>query len=258
MVLALLITTTGCKMSDGERREPINVGEYIAQNVIGNYGEILSEVDRALIADWYLSTDDEALRKEICQRLLHHSDYEILFENDTVSIIYRYIYKPREEERVVVVDQYTTDGKLLSEGGEWSPTYRLAYDRKIKSNDEGGYAITSVKGGNNARQVECNLNISNVELDTKYGIRYDVDGSLSESYLNPEAEYNEYLSYDSEITETLERITENTSLIRFNSGAIHAVLNDKRDNKCDEIDIRFKKQRSAEVTYMGVGGSITY
>ena len=262
IILAALITTTGCRMSSGETREPIEVGEYIAREVVRNYIGTQVEVERALIADWYLSTDDEVLRKDICDRFLPNisEEYEVHYENDTVRILYRYIYKPREEERVVVLDEFVTNGKLLSEGGEWSSRYGGIARCMIIGNEDGSYDVV-----NNSPLEEWDqdwthgLHLSNVELDIESGIAYDIDGNLNAYYHDSTSDRNVYLCYETEITETLEcRAYVNSQKIRFNSGAIHVVCDDKRNGKHDEVDIKFKKADSADVSYLNEVGTIEY
>jgi hypothetical protein len=69
IMLALVMGATGCKMTDGYEREPIEVGEYIAQEVVRRYNATASTAEEAVIADWYLSTEDEELREKIGKQL---------------------------------------------------------------------------------------------------------------------------------------------------------------------------------------------
>ena len=256
MALAVLITTTGCRMTNGERREPIDVGEYIAREAVYNTIGKLKEVDIALIADWYLSTDDEVLREEICDRLLpYNNDYEVHFENDTVRVLYRYIYKPRDEERVTVVSEFVTNGKLLSEGGEWGFVHGALDGSKIISNGDESYDIINKESQEGST---LDLQLSNIELDIKSGITYDVDGGFGVAYHDTTADSNIYLSYNTKITEPLKYIHAIAQLHNFKSGAIHVECDDKRDGRHDVVDIRFTKSRTAEVLYLGEVGSIEY
>ncbi|MBQ6613473.1 MAG: hypothetical protein IIX19_07120 [Alistipes sp.] len=239
IIVVLMMGATSCKMTEGQEREPIEVGEHIAKEVIANYKNRLSYMNRALVADWYLSTEDEALRNEITDKFLPYGyEYEITHSNDTVHIFYRYIYIPRDEERMVELNRYITDGKLLSEGGTWQT---VNYNAQITPAEE-GYRFTT---------TDSDLAIMNVEYDANEGINYTIDGLVNASYKQNS------ISLDSEITTTLEHKYSNRNSI-FKSGAISAVCDDERTGTHDEVKITFKSYYKANVEYRGQMGSVSY
>lgn len=247
IMLALVMGATGCKMTDGYEREPIEVGEYIAQEVVRRYNATASTAEEAVIADWYLSTEDEELREKIGKQLsnVYYNDCDVEVENDTVRIVYHYIYKPKNEEREVVLGQFTTDGKLLSEGGTWI----CQNNCKIKGNADGSYTITDEDPSGS---IECELQLSNVELDVESGISYDMDGHLNIFYHRSTADKDVYLSYKTEITETLKHHRGSG----FQSGAIYTLCDDWRYDRHDEVEIRFTSSKRVRVIYLGEEGSI--
>jgi hypothetical protein len=247
IMLALVMGATGCKMTDGYEREPIEVGEYIAQEVVRRYNATASTAEEAVIADWYLSTEDEELREKIGKQLsnVYYDDCDVEVENDTVRIVYHYIYKPKNEEREVVLEQFTTDGKLLSEGGTWICQNYW----KITGNGDGGYTITD---DDPSGSIECELQLSNVKLDVESSMSYNLDGYLNVFFHRSTADKDVYLSYKTEITETLERHRGRG----FKSGTINAVCDDWRYDRHDEVEIILTSSKNARVIYLGEEGSI--
>jgi hypothetical protein len=248
IMLALVMGATGCKMTDGYDRKPIDVGEYIASEVLSSYKFAMSEAEAAIIADWCLSTEDDQQREKICEFLPYHAyeDYEVSFKNDTVRIFYRYFHRPTNEEQEHSVKRFVTDGKLLSEGGTW----KLVNHGQITGNVDDGYCVVADEPSG---VILCNLQLSDVELDVDHGVSYDLSGYLNVAYHTSNADKSVYLGYDTEITEPLKRYRSP----RFKSGSIHAVCDDKRDGRHDELDIIFTSPSSANVVYLGQQGSIS-
>jgi hypothetical protein len=250
IMLALVMGAAGCKMTDGYERNPIDVGVYIGQEVVQRYQSTMYYADKAIIADWYLSTEDEELCEKIGKYLssFYYDNCDVELENDTVRIVYHYIYKPTNEEREVVLDQFTTDGKLLSEGGTWI----LQNYCTITSNGDGGYIVTD---NDPSGSIECELQLTSIELDAESGISYDLEGYLNIFYHRSTADKDVYLSYETDITETLVRQNDSSSAI-FKSGAIHAVCDDWRYDRHDEVEIIFTSSKRVRVIYLGEEGSI--
>jgi hypothetical protein len=251
IIAALIIGATSCQMTEGTEGEPMDIGKYIAQNTISSYVKILTDLDRALIADWFLSSEDEALRQGIIDKFLPHSyDYEITHTDNVVQILYRYTYTPRDEERVVVVDSFKTDGKLLSEGGRWIHEYT----NSTITVDNGEYHLKLL-----GKVIDCRLTAQDIEMDIERGISYKLDGGMRVSYYSYGVNENCDVVLDTEIVSTLEYTYNAQRKAKFNNGGkIEAICYDSRVDRRDEVMIEFKDNYNAQVVYLGETALIKY
>lgn len=257
-MVALLMATTGYRMSIGETREPIDVGEYIAHHAIDLYQEELTECNGALIADICLSTEDESARKEIINAFYDYGyNYDVTFVNDTVRITYSYHDRWSDELIVRTYRTYPTNGKPLSEGGEWNlSSYRYG-DYVIVGDGKGGYTLVV-----ESPSATCRLNLSNTMWSNEEGLTYDVEGMFDIAYNESDGEKRTYLTYNTAIAEPLRHCAKSNNYaneISFEGGIINIECNDMRDNRHDDVELTFaSSERHAEVKYLDKVSSIKY
>lgn len=251
LIAALLMGATSCEMTDGETREPIDVGEYIGRHTITRYMYELENFDYAIIADWYLSTEDEALRTKISNKYMAYQN-SLVTMDEKGNLLIQYIYHNswNANDNVYTYRRFITDGKLLSEGGVWSDDYGAAQNNAtIRRNEDGTYSYIL----NNQNQV-YKLTISNLKCDIQDGITYNVEGSIF--HIDGDVEYPKVI-LDTEITETLTYIKNYSNNSRFKSGKIYIKCDDWRIDRCDEVTLTFEKRGSAIVNYLGQVGTIS-
>ena len=252
MIVALLMGATSCEMTDGETREAIDIGECIGRHTIELYECELHNFDDAIIADWYLSTEDEALRKDISNKcMMYENSFVTIDEDDTVRIQYNYHSNWNANDEVRTYMEFTTDGKLLSEGGVWSTTGTQEYRAKIIGNEDGTYSYIL----DNQNQG-YKLTISDLKCDIQDGITYKVDGTIF--HIDGDVESPKVI-LDTEITISLEYIKSGWNRSGFEAGGKIAVeCDDRRIDRRDEVVLTFKKGYSVEVSYLGQVGTIKY
>ena len=251
MIAALLMGATSCEMSAGETREPIDVGEHIGRHTIERYKYELEKFDYAIIADWYLSTEDEVLRTKISNKYMAYEN-SLVTMDEKGNILIQYIYHNHWDanDNVYTYRRFATDGKLLSEGGVWSNDYGAAENNAtIRRNEDGTYSYI-IDNQNQAYK----LTISNLKCDIQDGITYNVEGSIF--HIDGDVEYPKVI-LDTEITETLTYIKNYSNNNRFKSGKIDIKCDDRRIDRCDEVTLTFEKRGSAIVNYLGQVGTIS-
>lgn len=252
MIAALLMGATSCEMSDGETREPIDVGELIGRHTINLYKYELEKFDYAIIADWYLSTEDEALRTKISNKyLVYENSFVTMDEKGNILIQYIYHSNWNANDNVHTHRRFITDGKLLSEGGVWSVDHGAAENNAtIRRNEDGTYSYIL----DNQNQV-YKLTISNLKCDIQDGITYNVDGSIF--HINGDVESPNVI-LDTEITETLTYIKNYSNNNRFKSGEIYIKCDDRRIDRMDYVELTFHGADRARVKYLNETSDIQY
>ena len=243
-LIAPVLLLASCEVNQGETHEPMDVGEYIARHTTSLYVGILQDFfDYAVIADWYLSTNDEALKEEIHNRFMPY--YAIVMEDNIVRFQYSYNWdnNPR------TFREYVTDGKLLREGGKWKIVGSEQTLVEIEATD-GVYGFTA-----STLAYESAFTISSLECDKDTGIDYVVEGWLNSNYNG--YDYRDVL-ITSEITAPLEYGASNYYRSHLLSGSIAILCEDKRINSRDEVKVTINAANYAEVEYLGERATIEY
>ena len=240
-LIAPVLLFASCEMTEGETREPMDVGKYIARRTIKCYIETLQEYfDYAVVADWYLSTEDEELKERIANRFMPY--YQIVAEEGFVRFKFSYSWSdgtPRYYR------EYITDGKLLSEGGEWKIVASDEIQAVIKATD-GIYSFTST-----SQDYENLFTIGSLECDINNGISYTVDGWLN----GDNGDYGNWkeakVLVSTEITTPLHYRSNSFNHNFFTEGSMDIICDDKRIDRRDEVTVTFKTYSTAEVEYLG-------
>lgn len=244
-LIAPVLLLASCEVTEGETREPMDVGGYIARHTMSLYVGILQDFfDYAVIADWYLSTEDEALKEEIYNRFMPY--YAIVMEDNIVRFLYNYKWDSNPR----TFREYVTDGKLLREGGKWKIVGSEQTLVEIEATN-GVYSFTTSKP-----DYESAFTISSLECDKDTGIDYVVEGWLNSSY-NVYGDDSDVL-ITSEITAPLEYGASSYYRSHLLSGSIAILCEDKRINSRDEVKVTINAANYAEVEYLGERATIEY
>lgn len=253
MALALLMGATSCEMTNGEEREPIDIGECIGRYTIALYDAELDAFDQAIIADWYLSTEDEALHKEIASKYMLYDNSFVtpIDEEGVVRMQYDYYNRWADKNEVRTFREFVTDGKLLSEGGVW----------RLKGAQEEGFTISGNEDGTFSYVIDnqnqfYKLVISNLNYEMKDGITYNVDGSII--HIDGDAESPKII-LDTEITQTLEYVRNSYRVGGFKPGGTIAIeCDDRRIDRVDNVELTFRGLSVARVKYLNQTSDIKY
>ena len=184
LCISTLLLLTSCKVSNGEQREPIEVGHGIVHWTEENLMKVSNMLESIFIIDLYLTTDP-ALREEIFGERLKNSVVE--YDTTTNTILEGYCYVDG------TVDYYrtiATDGLLLSEGGTW----RVNGQGTTITSDGGVMTATIDTKFNDNSQVDAKLRIEEYGYDKEKGafdVKYDGD-----IYIVEQREYTYTLSID--------------------------------------------------------------
>ena len=240
-LIAPVLLLASCEVTEGETREPMDVGKYIARRTIYYNIQTLQEYfDYAVVADWYLSTEDEELKERIANRFMPY--YQIVAEDGFVRFKFSY---PSSDGTPRYYREYITDGKLLSEGGEWKIVASDEIQAVIKATD-GIYSFTST-----SLDHENLFTIGSLECDINNGISYTVDGWLN----GDNGDYGNWkeakVMVSSEITAPLHYRSNYFNHNFFSEGSMDIICDDKRIDRRDEVTVTFKTYNTAEVEYLG-------
>lgn len=240
-LIAPVLLFASCEVVEGDEREPMDVGKYIARRTIYYNIQTLQEYfDYAVVADWYLSTEDEELKERIANRFMPY--YQIVAEEGFVRFKFSY---PWSDGTPRYYREYITDGKLLSEGGEWKIVASDEILAVIKATD-GVYSFTST-----SEDHENLFTIGSLECDINNGISYTVDGWLN----GDNGDYGNWkeakVLVSTEITTPLHYRSNSFNHNFFTEGSMDIICDDKRIDRRDEVTVTFKTYSTAEVEYLG-------
>ena len=243
-VLLALTTLTSCKMSDGQDREPIDIGEYVASMALVHYKyDAADQVTHALILDWYLSTGDESIATKF------FGDYGVeRLESGDVALIR---YFAHADPRTVI--SFATDGKLLSEGGTWVVNGYSNIEITIASKGEGKYKYTIASY---TRLYDYGIDIEVLACDLLEGLKFKMDGYIDFDVTSGVANVNTRAELTSDITESLVYHVADKYHSCFLEGSIYAVYEDPIHDIVDKVTIRLNGTNEADVSYMGFSGKV--
>ena len=253
ILAAALTLATSCKVSEGGTPNTMAVGKIIGEECITIYTQTLTDLDYALICDYFLSANGEENIVDVGYVFLRYFNtrynYKIVRDGSKIDIICTYsLYNSTTSYEIA---SFATDGKLLSEGGVW--TTLLTTDKvTITTDNEGGYIYKSEDEAHN-----FSLQISNVAIDSVEGITYDISGSISYIYNYQKPQSSVILT--TQIVEPLSyKCGSDQPTFLFERGEIEAVCEDNRYNSVDEVRISFTQSNKAFIHYRGQSDSISY
>lgn len=243
-VLLALTTLTSCKMSDGQDREPIDIGEYVASMALIPYKyDAADQVTHALLLDWYLSTGNEG----IVSKFFDDYTVEQLESGDVVLIRKMAHTDPR------AVISFATDGKLLSEGGTWIVNGYSNIEITIASKGEGKYKYT----------IECQTRLYDYDIDIELiscsmeeGLKFKMDGYIDFDVADGRTNVGSPAEMTSDITESLVYHVSDKHHSCFLEGSIYAVYEDPNHDIVDKVTISLNGTNEANVSYLGHNGKI--
>ena len=243
-VLLALTTLTSCKISDGQDREPIDIGEYVASMALIPYKyDAADQVTHALILDWYLSTGNES----IVSKFFDDYTVERLESGDVVLIRKMAHADPR------AVISFATDGKLLSEGGTWTVNGYSNIEITIASKGEGKYKYTIVCL---TRLYDYDIDIELISCSMEEGLKFKMDGYIDFDVTSGVANVNTRAELTSDITEPLVYHVADKYHSCFLEGSIYAVYEDPNHDIVDKVTISLNGTNEANVSYLGHNGKI--
>ena len=246
LAIALVaMLATACVRGEGTMdRQPIDLGKAIAREADGRLEGTNRDICWALAADMYLSTESEERRALICNNIYPYANLtpQLSENRDSVFLVYNDSGRVR--------NTYTTNGKLLSEGGEWDLGYAgltlAVVDGviELRTNDESGN--------------QYKLNVSNWSFDTS--MHYELSGSVyyiynSDSSKALNVEIEDVLHYTSKRTRT----TYATSEIGFCDGIVNATYTDSWAGYNDKVRMTYgdEDEKSITVEYLGERATIS-
>ena len=246
-IAAITLLATSCAIEDGSmERKPIDVGKAIAREAHQRLSYASKDICWALAADTYLTTNDEKIRTEIRTRIYGGSLTPRLSEDrDSVLLVW-------DDGRVR--SAYPTDGKLLSEGGQWklwsdSELTLTAYDGviEVRTEDNGE------TGANNSYK----LDVSNWEYDS--AVNFELSGTVEWVY-NRDASKRLSVEIEDTIhyTSKQHRTHYSSYGIGLYDGVINALYTDTWAEYHDEVTMTYGEEsdNSIVVSYLGDKSSI--
>ena len=243
-VLLALTTLTSCKINDGDNREPIDIGEYVASMALVHYKyDAADQVTHALILDWYLSTGDESIATKF------FGDYGVeRLESGDVALIR---YFAHADPRTVI--SFATDGKLLSEGGTWTVNGYSNIEITIASKGEGKYKYTIVCL---THLYDYDIDIELISCSMEEGLKFKMDGYIDFDVADGRVNVGSPAELTSDITESLVYHVADKYHSCFLEGSIYAVYEDPNYDIVDKVTISLNGTNEADVSYMGFSGKV--
>ena len=235
------IFATSCAVAEGNmERQPIDVGKAIAREANARLESVSSDICWALAADKYLTTDDERLREDIYQNVFRgYLTPRINEGRDTVSLV---------NSNGATYYTYTTDGRLLSEGGKWQSWYE---GNIIEATESGVIEVRSYENMN-----EYSLDILNWAAERN--IDFELSGSVA-FYYNSEGSKKLSIEIDDTIhyTSKLRNNRYGNRAIGLYDGNLNVVYSDTWAGYNDEVKLTYGEQteESVKVEYMDQTGS---
>lgn len=239
-VLLVLTTLTSCKISEGQEREPIDIGEYVASIALSNYKDnVARDVAHALILDWYLSSGDEAVVKKF------FGEYEVVSKDTEVALIRHFTYA---NSRVLI--SFTTDGKLLSQGGSWVMNGYSGIVITIASKGYGEYKYTIVS---DEHVIDYDVDIEVLGCNLEDGLRFSMNG-----YVDVDIDLNTDIEVllHSNIKEAVEFHVVDDGRSYFKVGGINAICENVGLGIVDRVYIQFDGDNSCNISYNGFRGEL--
>ena len=230
---------TSCVVADGNmERQPIEIGRAIGYEAHNRLESVNQAICWALAADEYLSTEDESVRSDIYQNIFRCNLTPTINETrDRVTLVF---------ESGLAYYTYTTDGRLLSEGGKW----RSWHDITIEAKEGGVYEVRSITEESIYNKYV--LDIHNKVMD-EY-LEYDMSGSVEFVY-NSDASKQLSIEIDDKISYTsqLRSNRYGNRAIGFYNGKLNVVYSDIYAGYCDEVKLTYgqKNDESVKVEYLG-------
>ena len=243
-VLLVLTTLTSCKISDGQDREPIDIGEYVASMALIPYKyDAADAVAHALILDWYLSTGDESVMRKF------FGDYIVeSLESGDVALIRKMTHT---DPRTVI--SFATDGRLLSDGGTWVVNGYMNIEITIVSKGDGRYKYTVVS---ETRLVDYDIDIELISRSLDEGLKFKMDGYVDFCVRGRETNVGSSAKVTSDIVEPLVYHVVDEYHSCFLEGSIYAVYEDSNHDIVDKVTIHLNGSNEADVFYLTYNGMV--
>lgn len=240
-ILLALTTLTSCVIDDGDNRQPIDVGIYVAKVALSSYkNDVSSDVAHALIADWYLSAGDELIREK------YLDEYNVEYSEGVVNIIKTLSYSgPR------TVVSFTTDGKLLSEGGTWVMNGYTGCVITIASVGDGKYRYTALAEG---RVIDYDVDVELISRDIDNGLRFGMDGGIYFEVSDYNNSETRNVLFTSDIKEQLVFHVTDKYNSRYLSGRVSVICENPCYDTVDRVEMTFVGTNICEVTYLDYRG----
>lgn len=230
---------TSCVVADGNmERQPIEIGRAIGYEAHNRLHSVNQAICWALAADEYLSTNDESVKEDIYKNIFGSNLTPHINETrDSVTLVF---------ESGLAYYTYTTDGRLLSEGGKW----RSWHDITIEAKEGGVYEVRSIT--EESIDNKYILDIHNKVMDDY--LEYDMSGSVEFVY-NSDASKQLSIEIDDKISYTsqLRSNRYGNRAIGFYNGKLNVVYSDTWAGYCDEVKLTYgqKNDESVKVEYLG-------
>lgn len=248
ILAAMAALAASCTIADGNmERKPIDVGKSIAREAASRLDNTNEAICWALAADEYLSTEDESVRSDIYQNIFRcNLTPKINASRDTVSLVV---------DSGMTYYTYTTDGKLLSEGGKWKAWLD---DITIEPKEGGIYEVRSdVDSSEHNATNKYALDIHNKVMDGY--LSYDMSGTVEYVYdkeggKSLSIEIDDKISYTSQLRSN----RYGNRAIGFYNGKLNVTYIDIWAGYNDEVTLTYgdKNDGSVVVGYLGDKGSI--
>ena len=248
ILAAMAVLAASCTIADGNmERKPIDVGKSIAREAAKRLDYTNEAICWALAADEYLSTEDERVQSDIYQNIFRcNLTPKINQSRDTVSLV---------SESGMAYYTYTTDGRLLSEGGKWNTWLD---DITIEPKEGGIYEVRSyIDSSEHDATNKYALDIHNKVMDGY--LSYDMSGSVEYVYdkeggKSLSIEIDDKISYTSQLRSN----RYGNRAIGFYNGKFNVTYIDIWAGYNDEVTLTYgdKNDGSATVGYLGDKSSI--
>ncbi len=233
--ISTLLLLTSCKVSNGEQREPIEVGHGIVHWTDENVMKVSNMLESLFLIDLYLATDP-ALREEMFGERFKNTVVEYDTTTNTILEGYRYDNGTIDYYRTIA-----TDGLLLSEGGTW----RVNGQGTTITSDGGVMTATIDTRFNDDSQVDAKLRIEEYGYDKETGalnIKYDgeIDVVAPGAY-----EYRLYI----DILKSIEYVSIEKAYIRIRGGELDVDYHFAAREEIDEVYMTYDKDGRISFRY---------
>ena len=165
--ISSLLCITSCVTNQPYKREPIEVGEYIAKGALEQIEQANETFKDLFYLDLYLSTDNVSKREEI--QALYLSDYaKIEMSGDTCKL------RPNNYRCLNVI----THNRRLSDEGGWDAIEEYSVKLNIAPTESGYKAkfeklSARLMGGSATGHAEFNIEDMRTSIEDNLELRYD-------------------------------------------------------------------------------------